>query len=63
MLEIVFIDFLLVFFMVKHYIGHILGMGGPTDLQQKSDAGPHYVTLTFDLTHHLNIGFAKSKFK
>ena len=55
------------FFKVKHYFGHISGMVGPIDVKRKGSAlGGHwvwYVTLTFDLTHDLDLGFFKVKFR
>ena len=54
------------FFKVKHYFGHISGMVGPIDVKQKGSASVgcwvQYVTLTFDLTHDLDLGCFKVKF-
>ena len=55
-------------FKVKHSIGHISRKVGPIDMQQKGSASVGYwmnyvtLTLTFDLTHDLNLGFFKVKF-
>ena len=55
------------FFKVKHYFGHISGMVGPIDLKQKGSAlvgyWIWYVSLTFDLTHDLDLGCFKVKFR
>ena len=44
---------------VKHYFGHISGMVGLIDVKQKGSASvgywAQYVTLTFDLTHGLDL--------
>ena len=54
------------FFKVKHYFGHISGMVGPIDVKRKEIASVRYwiqyVTLTFDLTHDLDLGCLKVKF-
>ena len=54
-------------FKVKHYFGHISGMVGPIDVKRKGSAlvgyWVHYVTLTFNLTHDLDIGCFKVKFR
>ena len=56
-----------VFFKVKHYFGHISGMVGPIDVKRKESAlvgyWLHYVTLTFDLIHDLDLGCLKVKFR
>ena len=53
--------------MVKHYFDHISGMVGPIDVKRKGSAlGGHwvqYMTLTFDLTHDLDLGCFKVKFR
>ena len=53
------------FFKVKHYFGHISGMVGPIDMKWKGSAlvgyWVQYVTLTFDLTHDLDLGCFKVK--
>ena len=54
------------FFKVKHYFGHISGMVGPIDVKRKgsvSVGSVQYVTLTFDLTHDLDLGCFKVKFR
>ena len=55
------------FFKVKHYFCHISGMVGPIDVKQKGSAlvwcRVQYVTLTFDLTHDLDLGCFKVKFR
>ena len=55
------------FFKVKHSIGHISGMVGPIDVKRKGGASVgywvNYVTLTFDLTHDLDLWFFKVKFQ
>ena len=52
---------------VKHYFGHISGMVGPIDVKRKGSAlvgyWVQYVTLTFDLTHDLDLGCLKVKFR
>ena len=59
-------DLDLIFFKVKHSIGHISGMVGPIDEKRKGGSsvgyGVNYVTLTFDLTHDLDLRFFKFKF-
>ena len=49
------------FFKVKHSIGYISGMVGPIDVKRKGGASVgywvNYVTLTFDLTHDLDLWF------
>ena len=54
------------FFKVKHYFEHISGMVGPIDMKRKGCASVEYwvnfVTLTFDLTQDLDLGFVKVKF-
>ena len=55
------------FFKVKHYFGHIWGMVGPIDVKRKGSASVgywvQYVTLTFDLTHDLDLGCFTVKFR
>ena len=55
------------FFNVKHYFSHISGMVGPIDVKQKGNAlvgyWVQYMTLTFDLTHDLDLGCFKVKFR
>ena len=55
------------FFKVKHYFGHISEMVGLIDVKQKWSASVKYwvwyVTLTFDLTHYLDLGCFKVKFR
>ena len=55
------------FFKVKHYFGHISGLIGPIDVKRKGSAlvgyWAQYVTLTFDLTHDLDLGCFKVKFR
>ena len=54
-------------FKVTHYFGHILGMVGLIDMKRKGSASVgcwvQYVTLTFDLTHDLDLGCFKVKFR
>ena len=54
------------FFKVKLYFGHISGMVGPIDVKRKGSASVgywvQYVTLTFYLTHDLDLGCFKVKF-
>ena len=54
------------FFKVQHFFGHISGMVGLIDVKRKGSAlvgyWVHYVTLTFDLTHDLDLGRFKVKF-
>ena len=54
-------------FKVKHCIGHISGMVSPIDVKQKEGASVgywvNYVTLTFDLTHDLDLVVLRSKFE
>ena len=56
-----------VFFQGQHYFGHISGMVGRIDVKRKESAlvgyWVHYVTLTFDLTHDLDLGCFKVKFR
>ena len=56
-----------VFFKVKHYFGHISGMVAPIDVKQKGSVlvgcWVQYVTLTFDLTHDLDLECFKVKFR
>ena len=62
-----FAKFRMGFFKVKHSIGHITGMVGSIDVEQKGGAlvgyWVNYVTLTFDLTHDLDLWFFKVKFQ
>ena len=62
-----FFQFGMCFIKVKHYFGHISGMVGPIDVKQKGSASvgywAQYVTLTFDLTHDLDLGCFKVKFR
>ena len=55
------------FFKVKHYFGHISGMVARIDAKWKWSAlvgcWVQYVTLTFDLTHDLDLGCFKVKFR
>ena len=59
--------FRMCFCKVKHYFGHISGMVGPIDVKRKGSAMVGYwiqcVTLTFDLTHDLDLGCFKVKFR
>ena len=59
--------FRMCFFKVKHCFGHISGMVGPIDVKRKGSAlvgyWVQYVTLTFDLTHDLDLGCFKVKFR
>ena len=56
-----------VFFKVTHYFGQISGMVGPIDVKWRGSASVRYwvwyVTLTFDLTHDLELGCFKVKFR
>ena len=56
-----FFKFHMYFFKGKHSIGYILGMVGSIDMKQKGSTLVGYwvncVTLTFDLTHELDLGF------
>ena len=57
---------ILPFFKVKLSIGHISGMVGPIDVKQKGGALVGYwvnLTLTFDLTHDLDLVVSRSKFE
>ena len=51
--------FWMCFFKVKHLFGHISGMVGPIDVKRKGGASVgywvNYVTLTFDLTHDIDL--------
>ena len=55
------------FFKVKHNFGHISGLVGPIDVTRKGTAlvgyWVKYVTLTFDLTHDLDLGCFNVKFR
>ena len=55
------------FFEVKDYFGHISGMVGPIDVKRQGSASVGYwvqfVTLTFDVTHDLDLGCFKFKFR
>ena len=59
--------FWMCFFKVQHYFGHIPGMVGRIDVKRKGSAlvgcWVQYVTLTFDLTHDLDLGCFKVKFR
>ena len=59
--------FWMCFFQVKHSIGQISGMVGPIDVKRKGCASVeywvNYVTLTFDLTHDLDLVVSRSKFE
>ena len=54
------------FFKVKHSIGYISGMVGPIDVRRKGGASVGFwvncVISIFDLTHDLELWFAKVKF-
>ena len=72
LLEILFLPnflrkFRMCIFKVKHSIGHISGMVGPIDVKRKGGASVgywvNYVTLTFDLTHDLDLVVSRSKFE
>ena len=62
-----FFKFLDVFFKVKHSVRHISLMVGPIEVKWKGVASDgywvNYVTLTFDLTYDLDLGFFKVKFE
>ena len=55
------------FFKVKHYIGHISVMAGPIDVKRKGSALVRYwvwyVPLTFGLSHDLDLGCFRVKFR
>ena len=55
------------FFKVKHYFRHISGMADPMNAKRKGSASVGYCvwygTLTFDLTHDLDLGCFKVKFR
>ena len=55
------------FFKVKQYFGHISGMVGPIDVKLKGSAlvgcWVQYLTLTFNLTHDLDLGCFKVQFR
>ena len=55
------------FFKVKHCFVHISGMVASSDVKRKGGASvgywAHYVTLPFDLTHYLDFGCFKVKFR
>ena len=55
------------FFKVKHYFGHISGMVGPIHVKRKGSElvgyWVQYVTLSFDLTHDLDLGCFKVTFQ
>ena len=55
------------FFKVKHFFGQISGMVGPIDVKRKGSASVRYwvwyVTLTFDLTHDLDLVCFKVKLR
>ena len=56
-----------VFFKGKYSVGHISGMVGPINVKRKGGASVgcwvNHVTLTFDLTHDLDLVVSRSKFK
>ena len=62
-----FKKFWVCFFKVKHYFVHISGIVRLIDVKQKGSAlvgyWGWYVTLTFDLTHNLDLGCFKVKFR
>ena len=64
---VILANFLSKFFKVKHYFGHISGMVGRIDVKRKGSAlvgyWVQYVTLTFDLTHDLDLRCFKVKFR
>ena len=53
--------------MVKPSVSHILGMAGPIDVKWKGSSSRgywvDYVTLTFGLTHGLDLEFIQVKFR
>ena len=55
------------FFKAKHYFGHISGLVGSIDVKRNGSAlvgyWVQYVTLTFDLTHDLDLGCFKVEFR
>ena len=58
--------FWMCFFKVKHSIGHISGIVGTIDVKRKGAPVGYwvnYVTLTFDLTHDLDLVVSRSKFE
>ena len=59
--------FQICFFKVKHSIGHISGMVGLIDVKRRGGASVgcwvNHVTLTFDLTHDLDLVVSRSKFE
>ena len=59
--------FWMCFFKVKYYLGHISGMVSSIDVKRKASAlvgyWVQYMTLTFDLTHDLDLGCFKVKFQ
>ena len=59
--------FLVCFFKIKHYFGHISGMVGRIDVKRKGSAlvgyWIWYVTLSFDLSRDLDLGCFKVKFR
>ena len=63
----IFKIFRCVFFTVKHFFWHISGILGTIDVKWRGSASVgywvYYVTLTFDLTHDLDLGFFKVKFR
>ena len=60
-------QFRMCFFKVKRSIGHISRMVSPIDVKRKGGASVgcwvNHVTLTFDLTHALDLVVSKSKFE
>ena len=59
--------FWMFFFKVEYSIAHISGMVGPIDVKWKGGASvgywADYVTLTFDLTHDLDLVVSRSNFE
>ena len=55
------------FFKVNHYFGHITWMVCPIDVKRRGSPSVgywvQYVTLTFDLTHDIDLGFFNVKFQ
>ena len=63
---VILAKFRMCFFNVTHYFGHISGMVGPIDVKRTGSASVQYwaqcVTLTFDHTLDLDLGYFKVKF-
>ena len=61
------LNFWMCFFKVRHYLGHISGMVGTIDVIRKGSALVghlvQHTTLTFELTHDLDLGCFKVKFR